>query len=245
MRVNPINSSYQDNTNFNGTVDKSVYRYLNEVRYDALNKPSSFFLDSTGKKITAESYDKVKVLIENIMSKLNSFMEKTHPKTNLFLTEMANERNIRIENKALDTCIMSGYDWPKDSIKDDSVIRYAPKFPARLDGIRCHSFSDLQALNGFVEELDKKIDPKEIDSALFEKKVAEVVKNAEETAPKNRFENRMAFSNLDKLAPKFHKEPVYMERFGIIQSLATKLKEGKANISLEQSKEDLKNLKIK
>ena len=82
MKVNPINISYQNNnTNFKGTVDKSVYRYLSEVRYDALNRPSSFFLDLTGKKITAESYNKVKVLIENIISKLNSFMDKTHPKT--------------------------------------------------------------------------------------------------------------------------------------------------------------------
>ena len=78
------------------------------------------------------------------MSKLNSFMEKTHPKTNLFLSEMSNERNIRIENKALDTCIMGGYEWPAGSIKADTVVRYAPKFPARLDGTRCHSLSDLQ-----------------------------------------------------------------------------------------------------
>ena len=91
----------------------------------------------------------------------------------------------------------------------------------------------------------EKINPKEIDGALFDKKVKEVVEKAEETAPKNRFENRLAFNHLDRLASKFHREPIYTEQFKIIQSLAIKLQEENAKNPVEQSKEELKNLKIK
>ena len=80
---------------------------------------------------------------------------------------------------------------------------------------------------------------------MFDKKVAEVVKKAEETAPKNRFENRLAFNHLDRLAPKFHRQPIYTEQFHIIQALAYKMQEERANNPIEQSKEELKNLKIK
>ena len=77
MKILPINSN-QNNANFKGTVDKSVIRYLDEVRYDALNKSLSFFRDSNGKISTSAEYGKVKIMIEGIMSKLNDFMSKTH-----------------------------------------------------------------------------------------------------------------------------------------------------------------------
>ena len=63
MKILPINSN-QNNANFKGTVSKSVYKYLNEARYDALNKPLSFFRDSNGKISTTMEYGEVKTLIE-------------------------------------------------------------------------------------------------------------------------------------------------------------------------------------
>ena len=52
-------------------------------------------------------------------------------------------------------------------------------------------------------------------------------------------------NKLDKLAPKFGREPIYTEQFHIIQALAYKMQEERANNPVEQSKEELKNLKIK
>ena len=121
MKVSSINNNYQ-NTNFNGTVSKSVYKYLNEARYDALNKPLSFFRDSNGKISTTMEYGEVKTLIEGIMTKLNNFMAKTHKNTYLFLSEMSDKRHIRITNPELETCIMGGFDWPKDSINNDEIL---------------------------------------------------------------------------------------------------------------------------
>ena len=243
MKILPINSN-QNNTNFNGTVSKSVYKYLNEARYDALNKPLSFFRDSNGKISTTMEYGEVKTLIEGIMTKLNNFMAKTHKNTYLFLSEMSDKRHIRITNPELETCIMGGFDWPKDSINNDEILSTAPKLKGVFDSCS-HTYSEVKSFDEFTTHLVEKINPEEIDGALFDKKVAEVVKKAEETAPKKRFENRLSFSQLDRLAPKFHREPIYMEQFRIIQSLALKMQEEKLKDPIEQSKEELKNLKIK
>jgi hypothetical protein len=243
MKVSSINNNYQ-NTNFNGTVSKSVYKYLNEARYDALNKPLSFFRDSNGKISTTMEYGEVKTLIEGIMTKLNNFMAKTHKKTYLFLSEMSDKRHIRITNPELETCIMGGFDWPKDSINNDEILSTAPKLKGVFDSCS-HTYSELKSFDEFTTHLVEKINPEEIDGALFDKKVIEVVKKAEDTAPKNRFENRLAFNQLDRLAPKFHRQSIYTEQFHIIQSLAYKMQEERAKNPIEQSKEELKNLKIK
>ena len=50
---------------------------------------------------------------------------------------------------------------------------------------------------------------------------------------------------IDKLAQKFHRTPIYTEQFHIIQALAYKMQEERAKNPIEQSKEELKNLKIK
>lgn len=232
MKVLPINNNYQNNTSFKGTVSKSVYRYLNETRYDALNKPLSFFRDSNEKISASMEYGEVKTLIEGIMSKLNDFMAKTHKNTNLFLSEILDKRHIRIVNTELETCIMGGFDWPKDSINNDEILSTAPKLKGVSDSCS-HTYSELKAFDEFTTHLVEKINPEEIDGALFDKKVIEVVKKAEETAPKNRFENRLAFNHLDRLASKFHREPIYTEQFKIIQSLAIKLQEERAKNPVE------------
>ena len=243
MKILPINSN-QNNANFKGTVDKSVIRYLDEVRYDALNKSLSFFRDSNGKISTSAEYGKVKIMIEGIMSKLNDFMSKTHSKTNFFLSEFSENRKIRIENQELDTCIMGGYVWPEDSIDNDDVLLEAPTLSQRYKYV-AHNINELEFFHDFINKFTEKIKPEDIDGALFDKKVTEVVKKAEETAPKNRFGNRKAFSQLDRLAPKFHRQPIYTEQFHIIQALAYKMQEERAKDPVEQSKEELKNLKIK
>ena len=121
MKINSISNCYQNKTNFKGTVDKSIVGYLNEVRYNALNRPESFF-GKIEKRITAETYTEVKTMIEGILSKLDDFMSKTHSKTNFFLSEFLENRNIRIENKDLDTCIMGGFTEPKNSIQNVKII---------------------------------------------------------------------------------------------------------------------------
>ena len=250
MKVLPINNNYQNNTNFKGTVSKSVVKYLNEVRFDALNKPKSFFGDLS-EKITTETYTETKNMIEGIMSKLNDFMAKTHPKTKISIFDFAPNRSIRFENSDLNTFVQGAHFWLIGSeeeygtVNDKGTIFLKDPKLKSFERASSHTFEELARFDEYTTELTEKINPKAIDGAIFDSKAIEVVKKAEETAPKNRFENRLAFNHLDRLASKFHREPIYTEQFKIIQSLAIKLQEESAKSPIEQSKEELKSLKIK
>lgn len=248
MKINSISNCYQNKTNFKGTVDKSVVRYLDEVRYDALNKTNSFF---ESKKVLTADFEKVKPLIEGIMSKLNDFMAKTHPKTKISLFDFAPNRSIRFENSDLNTFVQGAHFWLIGSeeeygtVNDKGTIFLKDPKLKSFERASSHTFEELARFDEYTTELTEKINPKAIDGAIFDSKAIDVVKKAEETAPKNRFENRKAFNNLDKLAPKFGREPIYTEQFHIIQALAYKMQEERAKNPIEQSKEELKNLKIK
>ena len=115
MKINSISNCYQNNANFKGTVDKSVVRYLDEIRYDALNKTNSFF---ESKKVLTADFEKVKPLIEGIMSKLNEFMAKTHPKTKISLFDFAHNRSIRFENSDLKSFVHGAQFWLNGTEKE-------------------------------------------------------------------------------------------------------------------------------
>ena len=251
MKILPINNKFQNNINFNGTVDKSVVNYLGEMKFDALNKSLSFFCDSNCKIPTTIEYGKVKTMIESIMSKLNDFMKKTHSKTKILLNGHLLTRDIHFENTELNSTISGTNFWALGTeeeygtVNDKGIIFLKDPNLKVLNKNDSHTFKELERFDQYIAELTTMITPEEIDGALFDKKVAEVVKKAEETAPKNRLENRKAFNNLDRLAPKFSREPIYTEQFHIIQALAYKMQEEKAKDPVEQSKDELKNLKIK
>lgn len=250
MKILPINNNYKNNTNFQGTVDKSVIRYLNQVKYSALNRPESFF-GKIEKRITAETYTEVKTMIEEILSKLKEFMARTHPKTKISLNDFISNRDVKFENSELNSFVLGAQFWlvgteeEYGTVNDKGTIFLKDPKLKPFENTGCHTFEELVRFNKYTDELTEKINPKAIDGAIFDSKAIEVVKKAEETAPKNRFENRKAFNNLDKLAPKFGREPIYTEQFRIIQSLAIKMQEEKAKDPVEQSKEELKDLKIK
>lgn len=250
MKILPINSN-QNNANFKGTVDKSVVRYLNEVRYDALDKPLDFFCNSSGKISTTIEYGKVKTMIEGIISKLNDFMSKTHSKTKILINGQLLTRDICFENTELNSTVPGTNFWSLGTEKEYGTVNDKGIIFLKDPNLKVfkkngsHTFNELEQFDKYIAELTAMFAPEDIDGALFDKKVKEVVEKAEETAPKNRFENRLAFNHLDRLASKFHREPIYTEQFKIIQSLAIKLQEENAKNPVEQSKEELKNLKIK
>ena len=249
MKILPINNN-QNNTNFKGTVDKSVVRYLDEVRYNALNRPEAFF-GKIEKRIAAETYAEVKTMIEGIMSKLNDFMSKTHSKTKILINGQLLTRDICFENTELNSTVPGTNFWSRGTEKEYGTVNDKGIIFLKDPNLKVfkkngsHTFNELERFDKYIAELTAMFAPEEIDGALFDKKVAEVVKKAEETAPKNRFENRLAFNHLDRLAPKFHRKPIYTEQFHIIQALAYKMQEERVNNPIEQSKEELKNLKIK
>lgn len=245
MRINSINNQ---NVNFNGTVDKSVINYLREVRYDALNKPNAFFKPS-GKNATVETYNEVKVMIENIMTKLNNFMAKTHSKTKILLNDdFYDKRDIYFENTKLDSKNIGAYFWLNGTEEEygttDNKGRILLKDPKLKNFSRdsSHTLKELVNFNKYTVELTENFKPEEIDGALFDTKVTDVVEKAKETAPKSRLQNRTAFYMLDKLSSEFHHEPIYTEMFHQIQEEAYKREE--ADKPIEIAKEELKNFKI-
>lgn len=248
MKILPISNNYKNNTNFKGTVDKSVVRYLDEVRFDALNKPNAFF---ESQKVSVADYEKVKPIIEGIMSKLNDFMAQMHSKTKILLKGDLLTRDIYFENTELNSNIFGSRFWLAGSeeeygtVDDKGTIFLRDPDLKVFKRTESHTLQELERFDKYTAELTTMFAPKDIDGALFDSKAIDVIKHAEETAPKNRFENRIAFNNLDKLAPKFNRQPIYKEQFHIIQALAYKLQEEKAKDPIEKSKEELKNLKIK
>lgn len=229
MKILPINSN-QNNANFKGTVDKSVVNYLDEMRFDALNKSLSFFCDSNGKIPTTIEYGEVKRIIEGIMSKLNDFMKKTHSKTKILINHHLITRDIRFENTELNSTVLGANSCSLGTeeygtANDKGTIFLKDPNLKVFEKNGSHTFKELERFDKYIAELTTKFAPEDIDGALFDKKVKEIVEKAEETAPKNRFENRKAFNNLDKLAPKFGREPIYTEQFHIIQALAFKLQQ--------------------
>ena len=71
---------------------------------------------------TDYSVQTAKGSVEDIKSKLNDFIAKTHSKTCIFLSDILGKRNIMFANKELETCIMGGFDWPKETIKNDFAL---------------------------------------------------------------------------------------------------------------------------
>ena len=246
MKILSINNN-QNKTNFKGAVDKSVVRYLDEVKYDAVNKPDSFF---RGTKITAETYTEIKSMIESIISKLKDFMSKTHSKTKILINGQLLTRDICFENTELNSTVLGTNFWSLGTEKEYGTVNDKGIIFLKDPNLKVfkkngsHTFNELERFDKYVAELTAMFTPEDIDGALFDKKVTEVVKHAEETAPKNRLENRRSFNNLDKLAQKFHRTPIYTEQFNIIQALAYKMQEEKAKNPVELSKEELRNLKI-
>ena len=178
-------------------------------------------------------------------------MAKTHSKTKILINGHLLTRDIYFENTELNSTVPGtnflsiGTEEEYGTVNDKGIIFLKDPDLEVFKKNGSHIFNELERFDKYISELTAMFAPEDIDGALFDKKVTEVVKHAEETAPKKRLENRRSFNNLDKLAQKFHRQPIYMEQFNIIQALAYKLQEERAKDPVVQSKEDLKNLKIK
>ena len=80
MKINPINNNYQNNnTNFKGTIDKSVVSYLKEFQRDAVSKTHWW---TSGEK------EKLALKYSAIVNSLKEFMAKLHPDTKLAVEEV-------------------------------------------------------------------------------------------------------------------------------------------------------------
>ena len=122
MLINRISNLEQVKTlNFKGSIDPSVYNYLKEVMSYALKNPKDFLLKE---EVISSDYIQIKLIFENILTKLKNFISKTHPDTKLVLRSNEKFQDLLFPvfvNSKLDTSL-DGYRYKNFMKKDYGKI---------------------------------------------------------------------------------------------------------------------------
>ena len=165
MQISPINSSYQNNnTNFKGTVDKSVVRYLKEFQTDALKKRNGFY---------AWSSTDIKMLTEKlpiILNKLNDFMKYFSPDVKLIAEKQCSYRHLTLENTQLDTKFTP-------TLFDEVKTFWARK-DHNLDKKQRHRVEEFNKVEEWVEKFIQQ-KPQELEENIFQKFKQKALDDAE------------------------------------------------------------------
>ena len=165
MQIIPINSNYQNNnTNFKGTVDKSVVRYFREFQTDALKKRNGYY---------AWSNEDIKMLTEKlpvILNKLNDFMKYFSPDVKLIAEKQCSYRHLTLENTQLDTKFTP-------SLFDDVKTFWARKNHRSLEKQR-HYVREFNNVEEWVEKFIQQ-KPQELEENIFQKFKQKALDDAE------------------------------------------------------------------
>ena len=165
MQISPINSNYQNNnTNFKGTVDKSVVKYLKEFRTDALKKRNGFYVWSN---------EDIKMLSEKlpvILNKLNEFMKYFSPDVKLIAEKQCSYRHLTLKNTQLDTKFTP-------TLFDDVKTFWARK-DHNLDEKQRHRVEEFNKVEEWVEKFIQQ-KPQELEENIFQKFKQKALDDAE------------------------------------------------------------------
>lgn len=246
MLINRVNNLEKVKTlNFKGSIDPSVYNYLREVKSYALKNPNDFLLKE---KVISSDYIQIKLIFENILTKLKNFISNTHPDTKLVLRSNEKFQDLLFPvfvNSKLDTSL-DGYRYKnfmkKDygKISDLSINLEAPE----LKSNNIHSIDELKRFNFWTNELTNNTKSNQIDEALFKKRVNFLVDKA--SKDKSIESSTMnEFIKLDEIASEFNNYPIYKSKYKEIRAnIFSKEAEAKTKISTEMSKKELEDFEI-
>ena len=166
MKINPINNNYQSsNTNFKGSVDKSVVKYLKEFQKDALSK-------STPVKWETAEIENLTSKLPVILNSLKEFMAQLHSDTKLIVREKGDKRFFRLHNTKLNTEL-------NGLANSDSreQFKYWGAFNARIFPKtwmkQWRDVKEFERLESLVQCLVKK-DPAELDKSIFKKYLSNI-----------------------------------------------------------------------
>lgn len=177
MRISPIQQqNYNTSLNFQGSIDKSFTNYLKMVRKDIIK------INSSNKVFNIETIKETSVLINNIMTKLKSFMERTSDDVVLYLPKSRNTdfggklgrlrfKNLKTGAEVSASNLRTGRVSPRTDWITDPEITITPMqenlFLLFL-GIRGkhNNISELKMINDWTNALTSKAHPAHVDLAL-------------------------------------------------------------------------------
>lgn len=169
MQISPIN--YNQATNFNGSVDKSIKNYIKGHVKEHI-KTSLHKANEQGYEINKKDLTKIKDIATSMMTKLDNFMEKLHPDTKLkYETGFISGPRVYLQNgkdkvpirKASSAKISNSEIYlqhEKPMFEEDSIKRFNYDGPLILS-----------RMSEFIDEFTA-LNAKQIDEAMLSKKFA-------------------------------------------------------------------------
>ena len=260
LTVNNYSSANYNKQSFRGSVDKSLLRYLKEVKSDVIKTKggSSYTKNPTP---FPENIKAAKNLISEVLPKLHEFMAKTHPDTKLVLklNGAGKTRELYFKNTKLGAEIR-GYNpysgvigcgevstkgvglKKPENIKEREVLDFI--FSSQTQP---HSISGLEDLLKWTNSLISYINPKKVDNAIFNKMIQGMEADAEKLSWYGKYRTKKNIEKANKYAEEFGEKPIYKEKFEKIaksKQIST-AKDSQAQSLLDKQLEELKNLEIK
>lgn len=252
MNIHAINAVKFNNSQkadsqpaFNGYADKSFVKLIDTATQNSIKQLVTEF-SQKGKKIQPEQVMHIKTMGENIKRIFSDFMAPFHPQTVL----TTDGKRTLIKNNALDTNIdftyldnyeNSGeiytgiidifdpvYSMPKGTDIFDVSYR-------RID-LNKLGFEHLKEFNTFAKKLKTLVDPKEVDSKLFDRYTDKLRRDANTTSIVKGISVKLKAKKADKLAPEFGRSVGWVEKVKSIRAEAKKQSAIKKVVTVENKK---------
>ena len=235
MQISPINSNYQTkNTNFKGTVDKSVVKYFKEFQKDAIRRK----LPNEWKTADIEH---LTAKLPVILQQLKDFMAKLHPDTKLVVEKRCNWRDWSLYNTKLKTCTLANFEDPGEFI-------YSFKARKRHidDKKQWHDDMEFQKVEELVKQLIKN-DPKEIDKRIFDNYISSIANDASNAGFFKDFSINRRIEKAQKYSKEFGVENVNLEKINSNLKRYDDQMDAymRSELVKKQAKKTLKSIKLK
>ncbi len=235
MQISPINSNYQNNnTNFKGTVDKSVVKYLKEFQKDAIRRKGACEWETADiKHLTTK--------LPVILQQLKDFMAKLHPDTKLTVKKSHSWRNWILDNTKLKTSTLANHEYAGAFIHSFN----ARKSHDNIDK-QWHDIREFKKVEEYVE-LFVKQNPKEFDKHIFDNYISSIAYDASQRGIFKEFSINRRIKKAHDCSKEFGVENVNLEK---INSNLNKynhemLVDERRKLVRKQTKKDLKDVKLK
>lgn len=156
MQVQQINNA----TTFNGKSAKSFRRYIKELRNQRIDE--IYKATPEGQRVDTKELDKVEATAKQIQKSVDDFMSKFHPKTRL----AKDSTELLIVNPIGGRCHFTHCDVVDGQLQNNFIF-LLKSMPTNID-----------SLAQFAKDLSEKVNPKNVEQAIFDDALAMAESNA-------------------------------------------------------------------